>query len=54
MPATPAPSSSPQALIERCLQDDHTQRPSFDAICEVLSGLLDEEIAAASQTTAES
>lgn len=45
------PSLGFKGLIERCLQDDHTQRPSFDAICEVLSGLLDEEIAAASQTT---
>lgn len=41
-----------QALIESCLQDDHTQRPSFEAVCEILSGLLDEAAAAASTTTA--
>jgi serine/threonine protein kinase len=48
------PSPGFKALIGRCLQDDHSQRPSFDVICEVLGGLLDEEIAAASQTTTSS
>lgn len=38
-----------QELIEGCLRDDHTQRPSFDAICEALAGLIDEQVEAAGQ-----
>jgi serine/threonine protein kinase len=31
---------APQELVQACLSDEHTQRPSFCAICEMLSALL--------------
>lgn len=35
------PSLFPQDLVEACLQDDHTQRPSFPAIEARLAALLE-------------
>lgn len=35
------PSLLPQDLVEACLQDDHTQRPSFAAIEARLAALLE-------------
>ena len=37
-PACPCPPL--QELVAACLQDDHTQRPTFDSIVDTLAGLL--------------
>lgn len=36
------PLDPPQELVEACLSDDHTQRPSFDDIVSKLEELLAE------------
>ena len=31
-----------QELVAACLHDDHTQRPTFDSVVDLLAGLLEE------------